>query len=332
MDTTTTEAAAYARQTETKAKYIQPWNVLLHTNELCMQRWELCMLTATAKAWASEFSKEPSRTLAVEHFGIPSVLLRFDYVLKDGMLKIYEIEERPADLGLAFSTNADFAAQLIDWTRKIETAISRKISIFIAPTHRRASDDQALEKNRHTPFNAITGDLSHPAMKKDALIVRAHRHDKRYWGLERDSLSTVRDHGRKEYGIALKLWEAVQDELPFDKGFVLKPEHGSRSKGLYMYHPSGETAGFASKSSILKAVEKQKVSYVQPYHAPEQHEFLGKNGHLVRRAYFGYDPDTRGYTCLGGIWVAQKHPSNHGIHGATMGILRSDCEGKSLGI
>jgi|GEM_PF-1313147 len=301
-----------------------PWKLQIHRENLIVSETEKEVLSDVALRWAKIFPNDP-KTLSHEAFSVPSVLIRFDYVVVDGTISIYEVEDRPAFLAIGSLINWQFGEKLADCIDGIRKHLCRPVSILVSPSRLHNSDDLLFCKEVPLPiFDGVASDIAElPA--DAALIVRSDRHESDYWHLEPRSLSTVSKEGWKGYGVPLGLWEPVSPEgVDYNSAFVVKPEYGCRSSDVLLFHPERNSKGkygFSTRTAIQNAVDTGRVKYVQPYAEPEHHDFLGQNYFLIRRVYFGFDPASGTYACLGGVYMARTCAKVHGSSDAVTGCV-----------
>lgn len=301
---------------DTESVSFGPWKLQIHQQALQLEEFEKRELSALALRWAAIFPIDPL-TLAQAAFGVPSVLIRFDYVVSEGRVCVYEIEDRPAFVSIGSLLNPEMHAKTQRCIDRFRQHLNRPIFTFVSPSRFANSDDILHGEFDQRIFDGVTGDLA--SIPKDAaLIVRSERSEAEYWHLESRSLSTVSQEGWKGYGISLGLWKRINEgPLDFANAFVLKPEFGCRSEGVYLYHPDRKSKGkygFSTRTAVQNAVDEGRARYIQPYAEPEHHEFLGRENCLIRRVYFGFDPTCGQYECLGGVYMARPCVK---VHGAT---------------
>jgi hypothetical protein len=298
-----------------------PWNVYSHAKTICMEKTEIDVLKNMAKYWAHIFPRERN-TLALEELNVPSVLIRFDYIVNEDGVHVFEIEDRPMGLyHCASIINETLGPEIKRVFDLIRNKIDRKISVFVSPSRIHNSDDLIHQycgtKIYDEHFSSL--DEIHP---HHALIVRSLREEESYWRLESKSLSTVSMEGWKGYGTRLGLWENINGEPDFNSSFVIKPEFGCRGENVYLFTPKTKSAdGFSTRTKILNVIRDGKVQYIQPYHKPEKHDFLGEKYHMIRRVYFGWNPIVNEYDCLGGMWMARTSVKVHGASDAISGAI-----------
>jgi hypothetical protein len=264
--------------------------------------------------WASVWPRE-EETMALVKFGIPSVLVRLDCVVTDEGLGVYEIEERPAGLGIACIVNSEFKVRFHSWMKSYDWNLAVVIS------HRRANhDDGVWTFEFGVPlFNGKS--CSPEVPESHALLVRAEPEEEEYWFFSPQALFPIRLKGWKGYGLRLDLWEPIPEDpnlLPWDKGFALKPLQGSKMRDVFLWHHS-KGPGVATRTKVENMIKSGKVAYVQKWIHPESyHEFI-PGYFLIRRIYFGFLPSSHEWVYLGGVWNARPNLRIHGAKDAVFG-------------
>jgi hypothetical protein len=265
--------------------------------------------------WVSVWPRE-EKTKALALWGVPSVFVRIDcVVLANGGLGIYEIEERPAGLGIACTINPEFKDRFHSWLKSYEWNLAVVIS------HRRTTHDDGIWTSSFGIPLIKYEDHSPEVPKDHALLVRAEPEEEEYWSFSPQALFPIRLKGWKGYGLTLGLWEEIPRDvnmLPWDEGFALKPYQGSKMRDVLLWHPS-KGPGVATRKKIEDAIKYRRVAYYQKWIPPEQHDFLpNPNYYLIRRVYFAFSPD-RGWVYLGGLWNARPNLRLHGASDAVFG-------------
>lgn len=156
--------------------------------------------------WAGCFPRE--KTWVQGQWNLPSLLVRFDCIVQNGQLVVYEIEERPAGIGLTSLTNQEFAGNFAKLA-----ATWPQFRVEVSPL-RRATDDPLWIKT-----------LGWDQANTDLVLVRAEPEELQYHSLESQSVSSLKSKGDKSYGQTMGLWRRVSDpgELNWNGCFVLKP-------------------------------------------------------------------------------------------------------------
>jgi hypothetical protein len=266
--------------------------------------------------WASVWPLQ-EETMALSRFGVPSVLVRIDGVLTpDGTLGIYEIEERPAGIGIACSLNPEFKTRFRSWLKSYDWNLAVVIS------HRRTNHDDGIWTSSFG-IPLIKDEDHPPEVPEDyALLVRAEPEEEEYWPFASRALFPIRLEGWKGYGLRLALWEPIPEDLnllPWDEGFALKPYQGSKMRDVLLWHPS-KAPGIATRTKVENMIKSGRVAYWQRWIPPEQHSFIPTNYYLIRRIYFAYSPD-QGWIYLGGLWNARPNLRIHGASDAVFGSV-----------
>jgi hypothetical protein len=265
--------------------------------------------------WASVWPLQ-EETMALSRFGVPSVLVRIDGVLTpDGNLEIYEVEERPAGIGICCLLSPEFKTRFHSWLKSYDWNLAVVIS------HRRANhDDGVWTFEFGVPlFNGKS--CSPEVPESHALLVRAEPEEEEYWFFSHQALFPIRLKGWKGYGLRLALWEPIPEDsnlLPWDEGFALKPLQGSKMRDVFLWHPS-KGSGVATRTKVENMIKSGKVAYVQKWIHPESyHEFI-PGYFLIRRIYFGFLPSSHEWVYLGGVWNARPNLRIHGAKDAVFG-------------
>ena len=157
-------------------------------------------------SWQKHFANE--ETWAKKEMGVPSLIVRLDCVLIDGSLRIYEVEERPAGIGITNKMNPKFADGLADIRR-----FWPDFKVVVSPNRTGGDDHLWAEVAEHGGFDT------------EIVLVRAEPEEKDYHKYAPRSISSVVSKGNKSYGVPLGFWKSVSDsqsQLPWDEAFVLK--------------------------------------------------------------------------------------------------------------
>jgi len=254
--------------------------------------------------WVQVFPIED--TFAQREWGIPSLLVRLDCVERpDGIVGVYEIDDRPAGVGLSLrlhGDNSDFACRLAG-IRKFWPDFR-----YLVSASRREMDDSIWLKRSDGTDNSL-------------LLFRAAPNDHHLSDLMPRSVSSLRREGDKSYGVALNWWKRVSkvdvDRLPWHESFVIKPCQGTHSREIYIWHPHGRSLGcngLATKTKIIGRLSASDAPlfYLQPFIQPMSSGIAGYAS-MMYRIFFGYVPTSRSWLCLGGCATAR---SSFKIHGA----------------
>lgn len=292
------------------------WKVNISHHKLTFNRQWIAESLDLIRQWQRLFPKE--ETWVQRHVGVPSLIVRLDHTivnsgfqlplvgkwLSPGHVALYEIEERPAGIGVTSKHNAQFAAALKkvwrSWPPRICAIVSRKRSGW---------DDD------------LWTDVIPLEIHRDELvIVRAEPRESEFYRLEPFSVSSLKQKGNKSYGVGMGLWRRIYSsgDLPWDEAFVLKPLQGSKLQDVHIWlpkgHPLRKVDGHSTKTSVVKTLKDNGTMYIQPFVDP----IKTSDGMTIFRIYYGYNPDKDKWICLGGVWNARP---NLRVHGATDSIF-----------
>lgn len=256
-----------------------------------LQQQGLEIIRQWENAWRLAVPHE--ETWIRRHFDIPGLIVRIDATVEDGRLIPYEVEERPAGIGLATEINPDFA-------RHFEEISSTWPPITSVLSHRRSSTDDSRIRTVVSP-KEIDG-------INTLLLVRAAGKEEDYHSLSPRAVGTVKEAGNKRYGEVLGWWERIEpgDELYFDKAFVLKPLQGAMGQDIMLWHPENPENS-ASQEEIKHAVRNSIGRYIQEFHPPMESN-IENLPHMIYRTYFGYNMQKNIWEALGGFWCISDKP------------------------
>lgn len=243
--------------------------------------------------------------------GIPSPIIRVDMAPTSSVnIKeyIYEVEVRPAGLGLFLSL---VCPERVNQWKKILGGCQGFIRIE-SPIQ----DDFLAAKILDLPYyEEVPKDFS----CSGPYWVRSDVEAARAASLEKISLVPVRDDGDKSYLLKLgmaKMFQS-QEELDWSKPFAIKPLVGSRMKGVEIYLPNSlqkKMKGGSTKSRVIRVIKK--TPYIVQKFIPPQRE---KDGWTIWRLFFGFQEGK--YSFIGGLWNWRPCLRVHGASDANIGII-----------
>ncbi|MFY9457856.1 MAG: hypothetical protein WAP23_02920 [Candidatus Spechtbacterales bacterium] len=285
-----------------------PWTMKASDFAMELPREAIDKCLVLIKGWKKVFPRES--TFVRRKFGTPSLLVRIDCVVdKEGMLGVYEIEERPAGVGITTLVNEQFrelfAQVRVEWPQ---------FSVVISPKRRHRGDDYLWVSE--IPLEAATNN-------DDLVLVRAEPEEQEFHVLAPRSVSVVRTKGLKSYGVPLGLWQGVDASsqcLPWEEGFCLKPLQGSKLRDIEIWDPIGNSKGVSSRASILGTLQRKGEMYCQSLIRPMRWDIQGKAHDSIYRIFFGYSPKSKRWVALGGSWNARPAPCLR-IHGTPETII-----------
>jgi len=295
----------------TKEIKVGGWKLQISEKRIALSEEAVEKALLAIEEWQRVFPKE--ETWIEKHYKIPSLIIRLDCVCAGAeKILIYEIEERPAGIGLASLVNRSFEEKL-----KSLRSIWPAFSVVVSP--RRGNNNDDLLWNR-----VIT--LEEALNSRELLLIRAEPKEEELWPLQSRSVSTLRMKGSKEYGEKLGWWKQVSvedfEKLPWEDGFVLKPIQGSKCRDVVIWIPSSllsfkKMGGVVTKTKIQKTLEKHKTMFSQPFIPPMKVAVEGdEDFFMIYRVFFGYDGEK--YIPMGGVWNARRKQLK--IHGASDAI------------
>lgn len=299
-----------------------PWKLIKVNHGLTMEAGEQQELGERLAEWVDVFPRNPSNLIQREE-GVPSTLIRFDYTQTPGIgPQIYEVEERPAGIGITLTLNSKFRDGLVRSVEFWQQRFDRSLAICVSNERDGTSDDAiwAVALLRE-PIAIFTGVPDPKLVDRYIWWPRVTRTECDYFHLTPHSLSTIELEGNKRYGVEMGLWHPIRRpaDIPLRTGCALKPAAGSRAEDIKLVGGKArEGSGFISVSRALREIEKGMFAYWQPLHEAERadrHSWLRPDYHLIRRVYFAYcatATSSARYRCLGGCWMATPNARVHG--------------------
>lgn len=272
-------------------------------------------------AATAHFNEEP--TYVQQKHNLPSLITRIDCTVTDddavisightdgwwdtvnGVVQPYEVEERPAGMGVTAMFNPQFRGM---W--EVMQGLWPEFGVVIEPDRTWYDDDLIF------PPSLVHFGPNPPG--DGLLLVRAEREKPEYHVLAGRSVSTLRSEGDKSYGAKLGWWTLITSpaDLP-EKSTghtVLKPLVGSRTHGLIMAPSTNATKqrGMSTRARLIRGLESKIATsggmYLQPWHPGLQ--AAGQN--MALRIFYGYDPAKDRWLCLSGMWALRGSAVVHG--------------------
>lgn len=267
--------------------------------------------------------------------GKPSLFVRFDCMWDGTTLGICEVEERPCGMGATGYLNPAFK-EVLSHLRSKWPAFS-----WVKDPDRTTDDELWLG-----PGLTLAEALERKEKDPEALfLVRSRPEKAQYYTLEARAVSSVSMEGRKAYGEELGLWKRSQLvrgeglwaeqylEPSLSGSCVAKPPIGTRARDIRAYvapHDRQRLVHTKSERNV-REIERMARNYthifVQRLIPPMNFDHLSSvegyethNG--IYRMYFGYDPEVRTWTPMGGMWAASnKSVIVHGTPETVFGPL-----------
>jgi len=276
----------------------------------------------TNKKWmpvSIEIAEELKKSwYTIKEWGFPSLVIRIDMAPADGREiikgKIYEIETRPAGLGLVLSLLENEETE--NWQRTFEGCDCKG---FINRSS--IQDDWLASKILNLPYYEQIPEQILKNNKGPYWIRTDLRQGKIIEKLDKISLAPLRLEGLKKDLIELGLAKEIisTETLDWSEPFVIKPLVGSRMDGVEIYHPK-KPRGFSTKTRILKRLAEPRKFIVQPFVSPQKED----NGWTIWRVYLIWNWDSQKYKFAGGLWNCRANLRVHGAKDSIMGLLLED--------
>lgn len=249
--------------------------------------------------WEQAFVRE--QTWVQKNKGLPSLLVRLDCIVQDGKLIVYEVEERPAGIGISSMINPAFGVEF----QKLASAWE-PFRIEVSPLRQGTDDSLWLPKMLWDQADA------------KLVLVRAEPEETEYHHLEPLSVSSLLSKGDKSYGEKMGLWQRVNsaDQLDWKGSYVLKPLQGSKLQEMEIWD-SLSRPGSSPRARVLATLAKNGTMFCQRLYPPME-SGLPQFRWMIFRMFFGYDCGSQEWKGLGGNWNAR---SNLRIHGASDAVF-----------
>jgi hypothetical protein len=280
----------------------QKWEVRVSDEAIQLPEWIAETGKRVLSKWQRVFPKE--RSWIQNEFGIPSFIVRVEGVPVGDRFHFFEIEERPAGVGMTSMHSPSFADNL----GKL-TSVWPHFKVLVSEARQGAGDDY-LWREIVTPQQVHDSDL---------LMIRAEPEETEFHQFANRSVSSLIEKGNKVYGEKFGWWSKVssEHELPWKSPFVIKPCQGSKARGLEIWDPIKKRKGCSTKSRIIKTLSRAGKMYCQPLADPITHE----DGMMFYRIFYGYDPRSSEWVCLGGCYNVRPNLRIHGASDAFFGAL-----------
>ncbi|MEK7611476.1 MAG: hypothetical protein AAB486_03855 [Patescibacteria group bacterium] len=285
------------------------WTVNMATRIIVFPRWAVEAGRELLPEWQRLFPKE--ETWVQREVGTPSLIVRLDCTIVESALRVFEIEERPAGIGITGQINPQFRERLeglrVQWP----------LFSVVVSKQRQGCDD-----------NLWAQILGLDEYRDGLVMVRAEPEEPEFHRLTPFSVSSVRMKGNKSYGVDLDWWRRVAspEELPWDEPFVLKPLQGSKCHDLEVWVPKtsrhfDQVKGASTRTRVARTLLRNGAMYCQPFHSPMSFEDDPRM-RMILRVYYGYEPQASSWQCLGGVWNARPNWIVHGASDAVFGPIQ----------
>lgn len=297
--------------------------------ERVLHQQQVAKLTQLVEKWSATetaIRKEDAVPVwAVRHLNVPTILCRVDLVPFEPDCSpeagLFEVEARPAGFGILLQLFPEFEHIRSFWEPLAP------VGAVVLGSRETAAEDTRV-------FSEIMG------WKWLSPHQCANGHSKRLWArgsaldemsvsldeLESRALAPVTSHGDKTYLLHMGLASQVNspEELPWESPFVIKPQKGSKSDSVLLWHPQEKkkkTRGLYSRTKISNALRQDRQFIRQSFMTPQEQECHGKRGFTIWRIYFGYDVCTSQWRFAGGLWNWRPCLKVHGASDSMVGGL-----------
>jgi len=282
--------------------------VIRETERFLNYQWKEALLETADPPWWS-----------VEYLGIPSPIIRVDMApvgSKAIRESIYEVEARPAGLGLMLSLTTP--ERVKQW-KQIFTACKCQGFVNINSS---VQDDKIAAEILGVPYYEFPKETEGPYW------VRSNLREGEVTILESISLVPIRQDGDKTYLVKLGMAEEMltPELLDWSVPFVAKPLVGSRMEGVEIYVPNSLKKklgpGGSTRSRTLRTITSSEMPYIiQRFIPPQREEREGVQGWTIWRLFFGWQ--TSQYQFIGGLWNWRPNLRVHGSSDAVFGLVET---------
>ena len=270
---------------------------------------------------------------SVENLGIQSPLVRIDMApVDDSNVNVknfvYEVEVRPAGIGLALSLFSKKkrvkqwreALSICNGFVNIQSSIQDDgLAAEILKIPYYYSEDEKISIDRDNPPYWIRTNKRKGQLVED---------------LEKISLVPIRLDGDKGYLVKLGMAEKLTSrylcylsQLKWRKPFVVKPLIGTRMVGVEIFLPNFLKKEFGQGGStqtrvkkVIESAKSAKIPYiVQKFISPQIEVIDGVRGCTIWRLFFTWEEEK--YKFAGGLWNWRPNIRVHGSSDSVFGTV-----------
>ncbi len=294
-----------------------------------LQEEHVRKLTELVEEWSSvEISirkKDEVPVWAVQNLNVPTILCRVDLVpfgQGDPPEKgLFEIEARPAGFGILLKLFPEF-----EGIRKFWEPLAPVGAVVLESRNVAAEDTRVFSKAMgwtwFEPQHCGNGIAKHVWARGSELDDKSVDLSK----LEERALAPLTSHGDKTYLLKMGLATPVHssEDLPWDTPFVVKPQKGSKSDCVLLWHPQEKKKkvnGLCTRTKITKTLNQDRPFVHQPFMFPQAEIHNDKHGFTIWRIYFGYDVRSSKWRFAGGLWNWRPCLKVHGASDSIAGGL-----------
>ena len=311
-------------------KRIGDWEVKIGDKKRIQKRTVKELEDFLNKKWLPavlEGTKSEEQWWGLRNLKIPSPIIRVEMTSLSGTSPIdnngikhliYEVEMRPAGLGLFLSLSNK--ERIEQWK---EILINANCGGFINILSS-IQDDQIAANLLGFPYYQE----EIPEKNSGPYWIRTNKRTGDIVNLEHISLVPIRLDGDKSYLVKLGMAEILSPDHQIDwsKPFCIKPLIGARLEGVEIYVPPMQRKkfnlkGVSTKARILKTISKGEPTLIQPFISPFGEEVNGQKGWTIWRIFFGWDFKRSQYKFVDGLWTWRPNMRVHGAADAVFGLL-----------
>ncbi|MEK7070176.1 MAG: hypothetical protein AAB966_00035 [Patescibacteria group bacterium] len=273
-----------------------------------------------------------------QNTGLPSPIIRIDMPLVLGSVEenqgIYEIETRPAGLGLDSMLFEEHRATFRRYIDLLQIILERPFAVKMLPYIQDSRHDPGGEKREFAQLMGIPffdkdeepdniDDFLYFVYGNCSTVPTLQKYEER-------SLFPVRDDGNKNYLVQMGKASiadlvTVSRKMNLGASFVLKPRKGMWAQDVQMYPGALRTKydGFALEKDIVRVIEDGKIEnyLLQPFISPGLLDIDGKEYCAMARVYGLANMTTHSYDPVNGIYIARRNVRLHGTSDAITGEL-----------
>ncbi|MCK5026944.1 MAG: hypothetical protein KAS07_00845 [Candidatus Pacebacteria bacterium] len=286
-------------------------------------------LTQLVEEWSSIETfirkKDATPVWSVQNLNVPTILCRVDmtpFEPDDSPEKgLFEVEARPAGFGILLNLFPEFKNIRAFWEPLAPVG-----AVVLGSREVAAEDTRVFSKAMgwkwFEPQHCGNGIAKHVWVRGSELDNKSVDLSR----LEKRALAPVTSHGDKTYLLKMGLATPVHspDELSWDTPFVVKPQKGSKSDCVLLWHPQEKkkkTNGLYTKTKITNTLGQDRPFIKQSFMFPQEEKHQDKRGFTIWRIYFGYDIRTSKWRFAGGLWNWRPCLKVHGALDSIAGGL-----------
>lgn len=256
--------------------------------------------------------------------GLPTLLARVDCTIADGEIRTYEVEERPAGMGVTSLASTQVGVGGLDTiVRSHMEDMAGRLPIVLRHTDHRENDDEIIFSVHQLNMTARPPDAP--------ILVRSEPEDMMghpyLETLQSRSVSTVMEKGKRAYRLATgdAFMAICPSSLSVDQSIVVKSLQGSKTRGVDIYLSTADrkTLGGRLDSVSFEAVRRAVSNgpkLLEEFKPGIEVNLGRKRGRMILRVFVlvGLNGDVE---VTQGSFVARPGHLIHGKNDALMGVV-----------